>query len=117
MESPDDFFFQPDKQASVHRSLKAEAQRLIGRMPREGRELYELHSGGAAQRMLDEALVSGDAAKLAEVSGRYFHTRAGYEATFLLGLHDLDHGLALAGALTLRRLRDRRTEAIASSRR
>ena len=106
LESPDDYFFQPDKQAPVHRSLKAEAQRLLGEMPAAGRELYELHSGGRARRMLDEALVAGDGEKLAEVSGRYFHTRAGYEATFLLGLYDLDHGLPLAGALTLRRLRD-----------
>jgi outer membrane protein assembly factor BamB len=106
LESPDDYFFQPDKQVPIHRSLKAEAQRLLGQMPPAGRELYELHSGRRAQRILDEALASGDAAKLADVSGRYFHTRAGYEATYLLGLYDLDHGLPLAGALTLRRLRD-----------
>ena len=106
LESPDDYFFQPDKQVPTHRSLKAEAQRLLGQMPREGRELYELHSGGNAQRMLDEAVAAGDATKLAAASGRYFHTRAGYEATFLLGLYDLDHGLPLAGALTLRRLRE-----------
>ena len=61
LESPDDYFYQPDKQAPTHRSLKAEAQRLLGQMPREGRELYELHSGGRAQRMLDEAVAAGDA--------------------------------------------------------
>ena len=98
LDSPDNYFYQPDKQAPTHRSLKAEAQRLLGQMPREGRELYELHSGGNAQKMLDEALAAGDATKLAATSGRYFHTRAGYEATFLLGLYDLDHGLPLAGA-------------------
>ena len=43
---------------------------------------------------------------LAEVSRRFFHTRAGYEATFLLGLDHLDHGRPLAGALTLQRLVD-----------
>ena len=56
----------------MHRSLKAEAQRLLGQMPAAGRELYELHSGGRARRMLDEALVAGDGEKLAEVSGRVF---------------------------------------------
>ncbi len=35
-----------------------------------------------------------------------FTREAGYEATFLLGLYHLDHGSPLAGALTLRRLRD-----------
>ena len=44
--------------------------------------------------------------KLARVAGRYFHTEAGYEATFLLGLNYLDHGSSLAAALTLRKLAD-----------
>ena len=43
---------------------------------------------------------------LAEVSRRFFHTEAGYEATLLLGLYHLDHGQPLAAALALSRLRD-----------
>ncbi len=102
----EDYFFQPDRDSSVHRSLKAEALRLLGEMPRQGRELYELQYGARAQRELVEAAKAGDAAGLAEVSRRFFHTRAGYEATFLLGLHYLDHASPLAGALTLRRLHE-----------
>lgn len=106
LEGPEDFFFQPQPNQPIHRSLKAEAQRLIGQMPREGRELYELEYGVRAKQLLAEATAAGDAHILAEVSRRFFHTRAGYEATFLLGLDHLDHGRPLAGALTLQRLVD-----------
>ena len=98
LEAPEDFFFQPEKNSAVHRSLKAEAQRLIGQMPREGREMYELQYGARARRMLDEALAAGDVAALAEVSRRFFHTRSGYQATFLLGLYHFDHGRPSLGA-------------------
>ncbi len=110
-DSPQDYFFYPNDPSAGPRSLKAEAQRLLGQMSRRGRELYELQYGARARRMLDEAAAAGDAAALAEVSRRFFHTRAGYEATFLLGLHHLDHGRALAGVLALERLRDSSPEA------
>jgi outer membrane protein assembly factor BamB/DNA-binding SARP family transcriptional activator len=106
LEGPEDYFFQPQINKPLHRSLKAEAQHLIGQMPRKGRELYELEFGAKAKRLLEEAAAAGDAQGLAEVSRRFFHTRAGYEATFLLGLDHLDHGRPLAGALTLQRLAD-----------
>ncbi len=106
LEGPEDYFFQPDRNAPLHRSLKAEAQRLIGQMPRRGREFYELQYGARARRMLEEATTEGDATRLAEVSRRFFHTQAGHEATFLLGLYHLDHARPLAGALTLGRLQD-----------
>ena len=104
LESPDDFFFRPDASSPIHRSLKAEARRMIERMPRKGRELYELEFGSVARRMLDEAVTAGNVDALAEVSRRFFHTRAGTEATLLLGFHHLDHGRQMAGALTFKRL-------------
>lgn len=102
----EDFFFQPDPKAPIYRSLKSEARQMIGRMPSEGRQLYELRCGADARAMLAKALANRDLALLAHVSGQYFHTQAGYEATFLLGLSNLDHGSPLAGALMLRRLRE-----------
>ncbi|MDY0165501.1 MAG: PQQ-binding-like beta-propeller repeat protein [Thermoguttaceae bacterium] len=104
LDADEDFFFQPDRDEPIHRSLKAEARQLIGSMPVEGRELYELQYGPQARRMLAEAVAAGDMTRLAEVSRRFYHTEAGYEATLLLGLHHLDHGRPLAGALTLDRL-------------
>jgi len=106
LESPEDYFFIPDTAPRTPRSLKQEAQRLLGQMSARGRELYELQCGARARRMLAEAAAAGDATALAEVSRRFFHTRAGYEATLLLGLHQLDRGCPLAGAFLLKRLRD-----------
>lgn len=105
LEADEDYFFQPDEKVPIHRSLKAEAQRLIGEMPSKGREVYELQYGAHARELLSASLVAGDADGLAEVSRKFFHTQAGYEATMLLGLHHFDHGRPLAAALTLRRLR------------
>jgi outer membrane protein assembly factor BamB len=102
----DDYFFQPDRKQPVYRSLKAEARRLIGEMPREGRDLYEIRAGADARAMLQRSLAAGDSAELAKVSVRYFHTQAGYEATFLLGLWQLDHASPLAAMLTFKRLLD-----------
>jgi len=107
LDGPEDYFFQDDRKSerAVHRSLKGEALRLIGSMPRKGRELHELQYGSRARKMLDEAVLAGDSEGLAEVSRRFFHTQAGYEATLLLGLNHLDRARPLAAALALRRLR------------
>lgn len=104
LDAPEDFFYRPDEKQSVYRSLKSEAQRLIGSMPKAGRQSYELQYGAEAQKMLDEAIERGDETLLAEVSRRFFHTQAGYAATYLLGTLQLDQQRPLSAALTLRRL-------------
>ena len=76
LDEPEDHFLQSDKKSAVCQGLKAEAQRLIGRMPREGRELYELQYGARARQMLDDALAAGDVARIADVARRFFHTRS-----------------------------------------
>jgi len=106
LEAPEDAFLRPDSKADLFPGLKAEAHAILGRLPRQGRELYELQCGARARSMLSAAAAAGDAAGLAEVSRRFFHTRAGYEATFLLGLHQWNHGSPLAAAMTLKRLKD-----------
>ncbi|MEN6449728.1 MAG: PQQ-binding-like beta-propeller repeat protein [Thermoguttaceae bacterium] len=105
LESPEDHLVQLDKKSPVHSSLKKEAERLLGDMPREGRELYELQYGARARQLLSEALDAGDMERVAEVSRRFFHTKAGYQATFLLGQDHFDRGRPMAGALVLQRLR------------
>lgn len=112
LESPEDYFFQHDQSSSLHRSLKAEAQRLLGTMPRQGRELYELQYGARARQLLGEAARAGNLSGVAEVARRFFHTQAGAEATLLLGLDHLDHDAPLAGALTLQRLQEAPAEAV-----
>ena len=106
LRSSEDYFYQPDRKVPIYKSLKAEAQQLLGQMPREGRDLYEVRSGAEARDKLNRAVAAGDAAGLSEISAQLFHTQAGYEATYLLALYHMDHGAPLAGALTLKRLRE-----------
>ncbi len=106
LEADEDFFFQPDPNAPFHRSLKSEAERLLGELPAEGRQTYSLQYGAEARRLLDDAVAVGDATEVATVSRQYFHTEAGYEATLLLAADHLDRGRPLAAALCYRRLKD-----------
>jgi outer membrane protein assembly factor BamB len=94
--------YNPDKVRWV--SAKTEANRLIGTMPQEGLETYEVEYGGRARSLLAEAKKKADAHLLAEVAQRYFHTRAGAEATDLLGSYSLDRGQPMEAALRYRRL-------------
>ena len=102
----DDSFYQRDKNSSISRSLKAEAQRLMAGLPAEGREAYEMQFGAQAGKLLEEALATGNPQGLAEASRRFFWSRSGQQATFLLGQYFLSRGQPLAGALTLRRLQE-----------
>lgn len=104
LDSPEDFFFQPDTGRPIYRSLKQESQRLIGQMPRAGRELYELQFGAQARQLLAEAVEARDPDRLADISRRFRHTEAGREATMLSGLDSFDRGQPLAAAQTFQRL-------------
>ena len=101
----EDFFFKPEPKETVHRSLKAEAQRLLGALDKDQRGIYELQFGAQARRLLDEATTTGSIELLAEVVRRYFHTTAGYEAALVLARHHGDHNQPLAAALVLERVK------------
>lgn len=105
-EEPQDYFVGPRSEQATHVSLKTEAQRLIGGMPPKGREWYELQYGAEARQQLEQAVEAGDPQLLTNVARRYFHTKAGYEASLLLGRFYLDQGQPLAAALCFRRLAD-----------
>jgi len=109
LRSPEDYLYQPDEKEPLHRSLRSEANRILGSLPPEGRQWYELQYGSQARQLLNRAVATRDRDLLDEVSRRWFHTAAGYEATFLLGLSGLDRGEPLAAALTLEQLRDEAT--------
>jgi outer membrane protein assembly factor BamB len=102
----DDFFLGIPGGADAQVSLKTEAMALLGAMPAKGRKLYDVQYGADAKAGLEAALAAGDLAQLTEVSRRYFQTKAGYEATLLLGRYQLDQGRPLAAALTLKRVAD-----------
>lgn len=102
----DDYFLGVPGSTDAQPSLKTEALALLGSMPAKGRRMYELQYGSDAKVALEAALDAGDVLKLTEVSRRYFQTKAGYEATLLLGRLQLDQGRPLAAALTLKRVAD-----------
>jgi outer membrane protein assembly factor BamB len=106
----DSFYEAKTEDGKVQRiSAKAEANRLIGRFPTEGKQFYQLTFGGTADSLLNDAVNRGyDRGILAEVSQRYFHTKAGAQATLLLaGLH-LDRGNYVESAYSYERLLGRK---------
>ena len=104
LDSPEDAFLRRQGSGNTYVGMKAEALSLLKDLPASARDIYELQWGANARAMLSAAAAAGDVAGLAEVSRRFFHTRAGYEATFLLGLHQWHRGSPLAAAMTLKRL-------------
>jgi outer membrane protein assembly factor BamB len=106
MQKDEDFFLRPEPGQSTHRGLKAEVQRLISQQPIEGLKAYEMLFGAKAQRILSDALAANDIEAVGQVARRYFNTKAGNDATLLVGLWDLDHNQPLAAALCLQRLHD-----------
>jgi len=113
LDLPEDVFVQvkrKDKggaEAVQWTSVRAEANRLLGTLPPEGLQFYELQFGPRARARLNEAKQSNDPQVLAEVAHRYLHTAAGAEATNLLGTYHLDRGRYFMAALCFERLLDR----------
>jgi outer membrane protein assembly factor BamB/tetratricopeptide (TPR) repeat protein len=105
-ETSDDYFLGRPGLSDAQQSLKTEALELIGSMPAKGRQIYETKFGFDAKAELDKALAEGSLVRLNEVARRFFHTKAGYEATLLVGRTLLDQGRPLAAALTLKRIAD-----------
>ena len=101
----EDSLYQPDRKVPIYKGLKARAWQLLAQMPPEGRDLYEVRYGAEARDKLSRAVAAGDDEGLKQISAQLFHTRAGYEATYLFALYQMDHGEPLAAALTLKRLR------------
>lgn len=104
IEHPRDYFCESEDENTSFEGLKKATLDLIGRMPEGGRQAYELQYGMTANRLLENALAQGDFAEVLAISRRYFHTQAGYRATYLVGLALLDRGEPLAAALKLSEL-------------
>ena len=99
-----DFFFRPAAGGSTWRSIKAEAARLIGEVPEEGRQAYELQFRARAERALEQAAAARDDAAVVAVARRWFHTPAGRRATLLAALAALEQARPLEAAAWLDRL-------------
>lgn len=100
----DDYFLAAPNQTDGQKSVKSLANDLLGSLPAAARQLYETQVGHEARQQLNVALRDRDLAGVTEVARRYMHTKAGYEASFLLARVELDQGRALAAALRLQPL-------------
>ena len=80
-----------DGKRTTNNSLRNEASRLLSNMPTRGLQVFELKHGIAAKKKL-VAAVAADDDSLLEVSQKYFHTKAGYTATFLAAQKKLAQG-------------------------
>lgn len=86
-------------------SVKTEANRIIAAFPKDGLEYYQQTYGQSAAALLDQAIKNNyDLPTLADLSQRYFHTRAGAEGTVLLGTIHLERGNYLEAAYAFERL-------------
>lgn len=92
------------KETSIWTSVRAEANRLLGTMPADGLQVYELRYGNRAKALLNDAKAANNTQMVAEVALRYLHTEAGAEATNILGTYYLDRGSYVMAALCYERL-------------
>jgi outer membrane protein assembly factor BamB len=78
--------------AYVWVSVQGEADRLLGTLPKEGKDLYRAKFDGNAAELLKDARQSGSVDKLKVVVRKYRHTNPGVEAAALLAGYLLDRG-------------------------
>ncbi|MBA4064310.1 MAG: hypothetical protein C0501_11475 [Isosphaera sp.] len=108
--SPTDSFFDVVQvvggEKRVHRiSVRTEANRIIDAFPKAGLEFYQQAYGQQASAALDDAIKANyDLPMLADISQKFFHTKAGAEATVLLGTLHLERGNYLEAAYAFERV-------------
>jgi outer membrane protein assembly factor BamB len=88
-------------------SVRQEANRLIGTLPKEGLEFYRLQNNQKAAELLKQAKETSDSALLGKIATSYMHTDAGAEAIELLATRRMDRGEFEAAALLFERLMQR----------
>jgi outer membrane protein assembly factor BamB len=104
LQREEDSFLDETPAAVRTQGVKAAIRKLIGELPPDGRDAYELLFGAAARRDLDTAVAAGDRQQIAQVVRRYYHTSAGYEAALILALLEADEGHYAAATHLLQEL-------------
>lgn len=99
-----DFFTEPAGDGYYKTSVRGEALRLLGSIPEEGRKTLEIQYGVAARQALDAAIAARNIDAIVEVTRKYYHTEAGYDASVLLAQDKLIRGFPIAAASILQRL-------------
>ncbi|MFN5328750.1 MAG: hypothetical protein ACK5DV_06185 [Planctomycetota bacterium] len=85
-------------------SIRALANRVLSRMPKEAIELYQSVQDPKAKGLLKEARENGNLTLLAQIMRSYLHTPSGREASITLGTYYLDRGNDLAASLCFDRV-------------
>ncbi|HSQ55281.1 MAG TPA: PQQ-binding-like beta-propeller repeat protein, partial [Gemmata sp.] len=110
LEAKSDSFFNTTQvvggEKRIHRiSVKTEANHIISEFKKEGLEFYQQAYGQTASSLLDDAIKANyDLPMLADLSQKFFHTKAGAEATVLLGTLYLERGNYLEAAFAFERV-------------
>lgn len=92
------------KAASLDMSVRALANGLVARLPKEAMELYQTAQEPKARGLLKEARENGNLELLAKIMRSFLHTPAGREAAISLGTYYLDRGNDLAASLCFDKL-------------
>lgn len=103
----DNFLQETDGDKGRRVSVRAEANRMLGSLPPEGKRFYEQQFGSEAKVAFKQAKAKANPQLLAEVALKYVHTDAGAEAAAWLGAYHLDHGRYIVSALCFERLLSR----------
>ena len=86
-------------------SLRQRAEQMLGGLPVESLQTYEMRFGIPAKQALDRATAQADLGLLRDVTQKFFLTSAGTEATMLLGHQYLDRGQLLPAAACFSRVK------------
>ena len=78
--------------------VRFEALRIVSSLSPNDRVIYEKLFGTQARQLFDRAKTTGHPTDATEVSRRFFHTAAGFEASRWLASRWLDHGEARTAA-------------------
>ncbi|MFZ5828857.1 MAG: PQQ-binding-like beta-propeller repeat protein [Planctomycetota bacterium] len=103
--------YRPGPGSPLMRGLKPEALQLLADLPPAARAAYRLQFEQEARTALTDATERGDWEAASQVAQRYFFTRAGAEATWLVAHEELACGRAMTAAVLLERLQRRHWQA------
>ncbi len=101
----EDYLVSEGQHPGLSISLRQRAEQMLGGLPVETLQTYEMRFGIPARQALDRATAQTDLGLLRDVTQRYFLTSAGTEATMLLGHQYLDRGQLLPAAACFSRVK------------
>ncbi len=99
-----DFFLLESSQKRIQvqtESLLRRARDMVCKLPPAALDTYELQYGPLARRTLADAAATRDWDQLRDVRRKFFHTKAGYEASLILAQKELVGGHPLSASLLL----------------